>query len=209
MSEQACWQNAIVDAHGELVTDASVEVRLEAGGGLATLYSDRDGSNGTANPILPGSDGYPASGFVRFFTAPGVYKITVTSATAGTRDYRYVVLLVNEGAGEQSETVSVNIASGNVDDFEPAGLSNTTAVLWLNPSSGDSALRSLVWDALPDGAELVIGNAHASNVLTIKANDTNSDDGAPFVGAYDATLNQYMALKVKKSTLLGSWIMLP
>lgn len=69
----AIWQRTIVDDSGNVLNGASVEVRSEATGSLATLKSARDGSSGKSNPFTVGSDG-----FAQFYARAGAYQIVVT-----------------------------------------------------------------------------------------------------------------------------------
>lgn len=205
MADKAIWQSAVVDDAGNLVTDAMVEVRADPGGGLATLKSDRAGASGLANP-------FPATGgFATFYTDPGTYKITTTSPTAGSRIYRYVVLLVNATADQTgTEYLSSNITSGTVEDFDAGGsLDRDVGVLDLNPSAGNTTLASMAWDDFPDGAEVTITNVHASNVLTIKSDGGSPSTGKGFRGAYDLALPQYGSATVKKSVGANRWIIQP
>lgn len=67
------WQATITNESGDVQTNASVEVRVEASGALAATYSDRDGASPVANPLTADS-----GGFVRFYAAGGAYRITAT-----------------------------------------------------------------------------------------------------------------------------------
>lgn len=66
----AVWQATIVNEAGDIQPNAQVEVRLEATGALAAIYSDRDGANVLTNPFQADS-----SGFARFYAAGGSYRI--------------------------------------------------------------------------------------------------------------------------------------
>ena len=68
------WQRTITDAAGNIVSGASIEVRKESDGALATLYADSAGS-GLSNPTT--SD---AGGVGRFYAAAdsGGYQVTVS-----------------------------------------------------------------------------------------------------------------------------------
>lgn len=209
MANKAIWQQVTVDAAGNVITDATVEVRTESNNTLATLYTDRAGGDPLANPFTPGSDGYPVAGFAVFFTEPGVYKITVTSPTAGTRTLRYVVLLADATADQASDYLSASIASGDVEDFDASSaLIGSIGVLDLNPSAGNTNLESIAWDAFADGQELVIRNVHASNLLTLKVSGDASTGYRGFSSAYDLALMQFVAVKVKKSVGADAWLIL-
>lgn len=106
---QGRWQATIQDDEGNVVPGASVEVRLEATGNLATLFSDRAGTTPKANPFTADGDGYAF-----FHAAGGAYKI-VASFGADSMTHRYVPVGI---AGESDSTSQFSesevTASGNV-----------------------------------------------------------------------------------------------
>jgi hypothetical protein len=209
MANKAIWQQAIVDASGDLVTDATVEVRRESDNGLASLFTDRAGLTGLGNPVLPGSAGYPTPGFVVLYVAPGVYKITTTSPTAGTRVLRYVTVFADVSTNQASDYLSANIAAGSVEDFDASSsLTSSIGVLALSPNSGDSSLESIAWDDFADGQELAIMNTHASNLVTLVVNGDASTGYRGFLGLGDLILNQNVTVKVKKSVGADSWLII-
>jgi hypothetical protein len=79
------WQATIVDEQGDIVPAAFVEVRREsAGGPLASLFSDRDGTVAIANPFQADTEAFAA-----FHTAGGPVKIRAYSG-GFERIWRYV-----------------------------------------------------------------------------------------------------------------------
>lgn len=80
----ARWQRNIVDDAGNVQSGASVEVRSEVTGNLATIYSDRDGADQITNPITA-----DANGFAAFHALGGAYRITATKG-AFSVTWRYV-----------------------------------------------------------------------------------------------------------------------
>lgn len=91
MTTLAHYQAFALDDAGNVLASPSVEVRDEATSSLASLFSDRAGASGIANPFTGGSDG-----FFDFYVVGGAYKIVVTQG-AVTRTLRYV------GIGTKSE----------------------------------------------------------------------------------------------------------
>ena len=75
----------IQDAAGNLETSVLVEVRNEATGLLAVLYSDRDGLEVMANPFNADA----VTGIAAFHVVGGAYRISATTPS-GTRTMRYV-----------------------------------------------------------------------------------------------------------------------
>ena len=85
MATLARWQRTIADNAGNVLPNASIEVRREVPGQpLVPLFSDRDGLVPINNPFNADADG-----FVAFHAAGGVYQITATSG-AFSRTWRYV-----------------------------------------------------------------------------------------------------------------------
>src|SRR5262245_61610407 len=92
----ARWQRTIADNAGNVLPNATIEVRREVPGmPLEPLFSDRDGVAPIANPF--NADG---NGFAAFHCAGGAFQI-VASASIGmtviTQTWRYV------GIGTASE----------------------------------------------------------------------------------------------------------
>lgn len=69
------WQGTIQDGNGVAQPGASIEVRLESTGALATIYSDKNGAAET-NPFTADSEGYAV-----FYADQGAYQITATSGS--------------------------------------------------------------------------------------------------------------------------------
>lgn len=204
MATLARFQESIIDGDGNaLTTGVTCEVRASPGGALASLFSDRAGVSGISNPVAGDSEG-----MVAFFVEPGVYDITVNHVSFGSRSYTYRVLeAVPHGAGDVGGVIAINIGSGTQADFDPS-LVEGVGFLELNPNAGNTDLHSLVWDDYPDGAELVVTNVHATNVVSL-INGGSSTTGKVFRGYTHLTLLQFMSCKIKKSSILDKWIILP
>ena len=69
---KSVWQKYIVAKTGFILGGASIDVRLESSGELATIFSDQTGA-ALSNPFTAGADG-----LARFYADAGVYKITAT-----------------------------------------------------------------------------------------------------------------------------------
>lgn len=80
------WQRSIVDAQGNVVTDARVEVRRSDNNTVAPIFEDRDGTTPKSNPFFVTSEG-----FARFYADRGLY--TVRAFRAGLeREWQNVLL---------------------------------------------------------------------------------------------------------------------
>ena len=101
---KSVWNSFIVDSEGNTLAGASVEVRLESSGALATLYADSVGS-GLGNPFVTGADGKAT------FYADGSingYKVTATHASlTSPAEFR------NEPVGE-AKNYDIGTDSGNL-----------------------------------------------------------------------------------------------
>ena len=96
----SAWQQFVQNDAGDVIPSATIEVRDEATGALAILYSTATGT-ALGNPFTAGIDG-----LARFYVAAGRYKITATSGT-NTATYRFYPI----GTAQQYD---VGIADGQV-----------------------------------------------------------------------------------------------
>ena len=83
MASYMAWQQFIQNDLGVVIPSASVEVRDESTGALATIYSGPSGG-ALSNPFTAGVDG-----LARFYAPDGSYKITATSGS-NIATYRHV-----------------------------------------------------------------------------------------------------------------------
>ena len=65
------WQRQIVDNAGNILDDATVEVRDAVTNGLVSIFADLEGTTPKSNAFLVDSEG-----FARFYAPAGLYKIT-------------------------------------------------------------------------------------------------------------------------------------
>lgn len=153
----ARWQASIVDEEGNVVPNASVEVRRETvGSPVAILFSDREGLVSLGNPFPADSDG-----FAFFHVAGGAFKITVT-APGYQRIWRYVAVGTNaegdsvtgftpSGAWNSSADYSIgDVVSHRQDDSVFAFVSNIDSNIANEPQfdSGDIGLSDEFWTCL-------------------------------------------------------------
>lgn len=145
MAKLARFQRTIVNVVGDIVPNASVEVRSELTGALASLFSDRTGASAITNPVLADSEG-----FVSFHVVGGEYKLVATSG-AFTRTWRYEPIGTAGGydAGDLLFSYTLNFtASGKPAAAEalppnnipypmtiPAGIANSYATVRVAPNA--------------------------------------------------------------------------
>ena len=150
MSIKSVWQKYIEDTvTGLPVAGASVEVRREADGTLATLYSDRDGAAQT-NPITSDSNG-----LARFYADAGSYKVTATFGVE-TSIFRYVAI------GDSSETDRVYQTSASPTALDDINAGFIVGQLWQDDSSSpsdyymceDNTAAAAVWTIMAIGDKL-------------------------------------------------------
>lgn len=98
------FQRTVTDATGDILANASVEVRKESDGALATIYSDRAGTTSISNPTTA-----DANGFVQFYAAHDEYKVTATSGL-NSITWRYVPL-VGESAFYNTDDRPISVDS--------------------------------------------------------------------------------------------------
>ena len=73
----AVWNRTIVDEDGTYIPGAGIEVRVAAGGALATIYSDSAGTSAISNPLTAS-----ATGFAQFYALSNTYSIEVNNGTS-------------------------------------------------------------------------------------------------------------------------------
>ena len=109
----ARWQATITDEAGNIVPNASIEVRRESSGQpLVSLFSDRDGQTPIGNPFNADGDGFAA-----FHVTGGAYQITATSG-AFSRTWRYVGI----GLASEQDAPQAGVAfafDSGVTDADP------------------------------------------------------------------------------------------
>jgi hypothetical protein len=163
------WQRSIVDGAGNVLPDASVEVRREDTGVLQSLFSDLAGTTPIGNPFTADGDGFAA-----FHAADGLYKITATSG-ALSAIWRYVKLGASVGGRQISTTDTilptdngsvVEIVSGTFSlaftavatlgtEFWCIVQNSGTGVVTLDPASAEQIDGLATWKLYPGGAILV------------------------------------------------------
>ena len=122
----ARWQRTITTGGGIIVPSASVEVRRESDNGLASLFSDRNGTVGIGNPFAADSEGFAA-----FHVVGGAYKITVTSGSF-TRTWRYVGV----GMTQEFDVDQLSLTFANFPDMTDG----TTLGRVLGSGTGDPVM---------------------------------------------------------------------
>lgn len=125
MANYMAWQQFIQNDLGVVIPSASVEVRDEATGALATIYSGPTGGTLT-NPFTAGVDG-----LARFYAPDGSYKITATSGS-NTATYRHVPI-------GMSQYVDIGTDDGQLPLAENVIFRvNTTNATTINLTAGDA-----------------------------------------------------------------------
>jgi hypothetical protein len=160
----ARYQFTVTDYEGNVVPNATVEVRREAiGSPIVSLYSDRAGSTPIGNPFNADTEGFAA-----FHVGGGAYKITATSG-AFSRTWRYVGI----GLASESDSLTTGIAysfdsatadadpgSGNVR-FNNAALASVTEIYFDNEATSEVNVSAWL-DMFDDG-----GSSGDRGVLTL------------------------------------------
>lgn len=127
----ARYQFSVLDAAGNVVPGAHIEVRQESPGQpLAALYTDRDGTSGLGNPFDADSDG-----FAYFHVAGGAYQIRAYVGASGAPTFeaplwRYVAIGLNsEGDGvgvlSQRDVTGTGTVTLTTDDEDQININKT------------------------------------------------------------------------------------
>lgn len=127
------WQASVLDAQGNVVPGATVEVRIAATNVLATLYSDDIGTP-LSNPTATDSDG-----FVRFYAEGGFYNITAEADAFSVREWENV-LIGTPADSSFANVQNVTLTSGENLDI---ALSANAKVIRLTPNAAGSTLCSI------------------------------------------------------------------
>lgn len=138
----AAITRTVLDASGNATAGGSVEIRSEASGVLAVLYSDRAGASPIGNPFTAGAAQFTA------YMSPGRYRVDITVA-GNTATERDIVAFddVISGVVIQSQraiyTANTSITTIIPQDDTVPLISEGTEVLSLSitPSQTSSLLR--------------------------------------------------------------------
>ena len=111
------FQRTVVNDRGDILPGASIEVRSEpvgneTTGNLVSVYSDRAGTVALGNPFTIGADA-----LVKFYVAPGEYKITALKGGESVI-WRYVIVLDSvDVATIGANFADVTTVSNNIPDI--------------------------------------------------------------------------------------------
>jgi hypothetical protein len=215
----ARWQAPIQDAAGNVVPGATIEVRDEESGLLATLFSDRAGTVPLGNPFNA-----DANGFAGFFAEGGAYRLTVTSGLLSSV-WRYVAigiaaefdLVPGNSASLNVGTAAGTVAAGDDARFNVASANQYRALTTGLRLSTDGVKDGLVGVALAIAAGSVAWNI-ASGIdftLAMTANATLANPSGVIPGkrgrikvTQDATGGRTLALGSQYKTAGGAGITL-
>ncbi len=107
------FQRTVTDNKGNIVVGATVTVKSESTGLVASIFSDRAGSAALSNPFTTGADGLAS-----FYAAPGEYRIEVASG-AFALTWRYQVF---EGDIATKAVADFSVKVASVSDLASATL---------------------------------------------------------------------------------------
>lgn len=107
MAKLGRFQRTILDDEGDVVEGATVEVRSEFTGNLASLFSDRTGLAGITNPQVT-----DAEGFVSFFAAGGSYKVRAYLGPSGSPTFERIWRYVGIGTAAEYDASDLLFAFG-------------------------------------------------------------------------------------------------
>lgn len=204
------WQKTIVDDAGDILPGATVEVRLESTGNLATIYSDDTGT-AKANPFT--ADG---EGFAIFYAAAGFYKVTATSG-AFSKTHRYVPIGSLQGfdAGttdaefqnngqNRAEFLNLSLDVNDVaaTSYTLTATDNGTMIRTTSSSAVTITLPQNSTEALPAGFQCAVQKGGTGDItFAVEGADTlTSADGINTIST------QYAAASVVKQATGDWWI---
>jgi len=167
--------NLAVLRGGNQLDGASIEVRSESTGLLATLYSDRNGSTPLGNPFVA-SDGGDAG----FHVIGGAYKITATKGVF-EREWRYVGV----GLAQESDiTVAISGPGISTDNTVPRwdGTSGSTlqgSSVTIDDSNNVSGIATL--STSTSSSKASVSGVFQYNLIHITSDQIVHNDATGFV----------------------------
>lgn len=176
----ARYQKFVLNEEGQPWAGVNVEVRIEASGALAALYSDRSGTTPLGNPTTTDANGY-----VYFHASGAAYKIRYYVGASGSPTYEHIDRYVAIGRNAEADSISSLTerevtAAGDVvvsaDDADVILINKTvgeaTTVILPDPSTTIQKVR--IVDRKYDAA---------TNNITIVSDDEGSPSSATIMGA--------------------------
>ena len=100
--------------------------------------------------------------------------------------------------------LSVNIPSGNSNNYSPTGFNKSVGVLDINPNSASSTITGIA--AGTNNQRILITNINASNPLILSALNGSSSSANQLRLPADITLLQYGSITLQYSTGAGLWL---
>jgi hypothetical protein len=180
---------------------ASVEVRREDTGALATIYADRDGAVALANPFTADADG-------RFeFFAAGLdagYEVTVDDGTD-----TYTVNNQPIGMGQYVDVFTTVITptqlSANTNNWEPTGI-DTCAAIRVSADAHDRQLTGIAAPASGESKDIWLINVNTNRILLVHNSGSSSAGNKLYIGGgQDMVLDVHQAVRLKYDDTSSAW----
>jgi hypothetical protein len=179
----------VVDDHGNIVTDASIEVRREVSGApLAALFSDRDGLTPLGNPFSVDPD----TGVAAFHVAGGAYRIRAYK-TGFERVERYVA--IGTAAETDAGLIPTSISTGWRFDDATADADPGSGLFRLNNATPSSATAIYVDN------ENVVGNDVSAWLDTLDDAGGSSNRGHLIICDPDQPMEVFRIYQVSGSVV--------
>jgi hypothetical protein len=133
-------QFTVQDAGGNVVSGAHVEVRSDIPGQpLVALYTDRDGTIGTTNPLDTDANGY-----VYFYVVGGFYQIRVYTGASGAPTTEHIDRYVGIGLAQGSDIAASGHSEREITAAGAVTVTNSDAdVILINKTVGAATAVSL------------------------------------------------------------------
>lgn len=180
MATMARYQKFVQDSAGNIWASVNVEVRSEASGALAALYSDRTGSSALGNPTVTDANGY-----VYFYVTGGSYKIRYYVGPSGAPTYEHIDRHVGIGLNSEADSIA-SLTEREVTAAGDVVVSNDDAdVILINKTVGAATTVILPDPATATRKVRIVDRKYdaATNNITIVSDDEGSPSAATVMGA--------------------------
>lgn len=166
----ARYRGVATDESGNTLASPTVEVRRESDNGLASLFSDRNGTTGIGNSFTGNADGT-----FDFHVVGGAYKITITQGL-NTRTLRYVAI-GTMAEHDDTDLIDARLLYYDVkEDFGALGDSSTDDTAAIQDALDTVPAGATLF--FPEGLYIILGSGSSALTRTLPINIVGAGFGS-------------------------------